>query len=84
MNRLIRAVHLICRLFQHRHGIRDRFFKRLSAVLVDFCFVFFAVRETSRTSDTAADTSHTFDEVSVEAVFAFLKKSDLAGFNTVA
>ncbi len=44
---------------------------------------FFAVGQAARTADTAADTSHAFNEVGVQPVLAFLKQGELAGFNAV-
>ncbi len=58
-------------------------FVRFLAVFVDLCFVLFSVSETTCTADTAANASHTFDEVFFKHALACLHEGDLTSFDTV-
>ena len=71
-------------LLQHRNRVGNGLFERLLAVLVNLGFVLFAVRQTTRTANATADTSHTFNEVRVQFSLALLQKRNLALLNAVA
>ena len=69
---------------ENRYGFGYSLFVSEHTVLVNLGLALFSVCKASRTADTTADTSHTFDEVSVKEVLALFKQSYTAGFNTVA
>ena len=76
-------IYIILFDIQNADSVFNGLFQSLFAVFVNFGFVLFAVGKATGTADAATDTSHTFNEVDVEHVFALFKQSCATFFNTV-
>ena len=70
-------------LLKKHYSVADGLFKCFSAVLVNLGLVLLTVAETACTVDTAANASHTLDEVAVENALVELKKCHTASLDAV-
>lgn len=62
----------------------DRFFQSFTPILIDFRLVLFPMGQTARAADTTVNACHSFDEICVQRIPAFLQQCSSAFLNSVA